>query len=228
MKIKICGMRDSENALVAAEAGADFLGFVFVEGVRRQLLPPQGRAIIERYRHELSHASDRRGRSRNPRLVGLFRNQSADWVRRVVEECGLDIAQLNGDEDFAYGKSVGVRVLRQVRVKSGEPASSVRSRVDRSLQAGEMVLLDRDDPRVPGGGGVPFDWDAAREIGGLPDVLLGGGLNPDNVKSAIDRVKPWGVDVSSGVETAGQKDPDRIRQFVAAVRAAARGSATRP
>lgn len=217
VKVKIDGLRDSDNALVAAESGADFLGFVFLEGVRRQLLPPQARAIIERYRHELGHG---RLTSDFPRLVGLFRNQPVDWVRHVIEECGLDIAHLCGEEDAAYAKSLCVPVLRQVRVRPGEPAESVRARADRALQAGEMVVLDREDPKVPGGGGVAFDWRSAEGVAGLPNVLLAGGLNPDNVGDAIARVHPWGVDVSSGVEVAGQKDPHKIRSFISAARAA--------
>lgn len=217
MKIKICGLRDSDNAMVATEAGADFLGFNFVEGVRRQLLLPQAKAIIQQYRNEIGH----RPGVKVPRLVGLFRNQPADFVKRVLDECGLEIAQLNGDEDVSYGSSLGARVLRQVRVEPGESAASVRERVERSLQAGEMVLLDRYDPKVPGGGGVAFDWSAAEHISGLTDVLLSGGLNPENVASAIERVHPWGVDVASGVETAGEKDPARIRAFISAVRDAA-------
>jgi phosphoribosylanthranilate isomerase len=231
MKVKICGMRDSDNALVAARAGADFLGFVFVEGVRRQLQPPQARAIIERFRHEWAHDQAQSERaheqmqaqqpSNGPQLVGLFRNQPADWVKHVVEQCDLDIAQLCGDEDHAYARSLGIPVLRQIRVRPDETQESLRARVEAALQAGEMVHLDRDDPKVPGGGGVAFDWRAAEGVASLPNVLLSGGLNPENVAGAIARLRPWGVDVSSGVETAGQKDPDRIRAFISTARSAA-------
>jgi phosphoribosylanthranilate isomerase len=210
-------MRDSDNALVAAAAGADFLGFAFVEGVRRQLLPSQGRAIIERFRHEWSHvAGSPTNKATAPRLVGLFRNQPADWVKAVIDRCGLDIAQLCGDEDSDYGRTLGVPVLRQVRVRPGEQAKSLRARVDRALAEGEMVLLDRDDPVVPGGGGVAFDWASAGDIAGVANVLLAGGLNSANVSEAIARVHPWGVDVSSGVETGGQKDATKIREFIRA------------
>jgi phosphoribosylanthranilate isomerase len=212
-------MRDSDNALVAATAGADFLGFVFVEGVRRQLLPPQGRAIIERFRHEWSHdAGIPTGKATAPRLVGLFRNQPADWVKGVIDRCELDVAQLCGDEDSDYGRSLGVPVLRQIRVRQGEAAGSVRARVDRALAEGEMVHLDTDHPGVPGGSGVAFDWASAGEIAGVSNVLLSGGLNPGNVVEAIARVRPWGVDVSSGVETGGQKDAAKIREFIRAAR----------
>jgi phosphoribosylanthranilate isomerase len=87
-----------------------------------------------------------------------------------------------------------------------------------------MVHLDREDPDVPGGGGVAFDWRSAEGVAGLPNVLLSGGLNPDNVARAIGQVHPWGVDVSSGVETAGQKDPEKIRRFISAARATDRES----
>lgn len=225
MKVKICGLRDSDNALVAARSGADFLGFVFVERVRRQLLPPQARAIIERFRHEWAHRAHEETQAQQPsdgpQLVGLFRNQPADWVKHVVEQCGLDIAQLCGDEDHAYARSLGIPVLRQIRVRPDETQESLRARVEAALQGGEMVHLDRDDPKVPGGGGVAFDWRAAEGVASLPNVLLSGGLNPENVAGAIARVRPWGVDVSSGVETAGQKDPDKIEDFISSARSAA-------
>lgn len=225
MKVKICGMRDSDNALVAARAGADFLGFVFVEGVRRQLLPPQACTIIESFRHEWTHQAHEETqappkRPDTPQLVGLFRNQPADWVKHVVEQCGLDIAQLCGDEDHVYARSLGIPVLRQIRVRSGETRESLRARVEDALQHGEMVHLDRDDPKVPGGGGVAFDWRTAEGVASLPNVLLSGGLNPENVAVAIARLRPWGVDVSSGVETAGQKDPDKIGAFITSARSA--------
>lgn len=218
-RVKICGMRDCDNAMVAARAGADYLGFVFVEGVRRQLLVPQARAIIERFRHEWSHA----GAGPGPRLVGLFRNQPLEWVSEVIEACCLDIAQLNGEETQDYGKSLRVPVLRQVRVKPSDTPETVRVRALRALDAGEIVLLDRDDPRVPGGGGVVFDWSAAEGVASLEKVLLAGGLTPSNVGAALGRLSPWGVDISSGVETDGQKDPEKIRAFIRAVRLAPRG-----
>lgn len=213
-RVKICGMRDSDSALVAAHAGADFLGFVFVEGVRRQLQPPQGKAIIERFRHEWSHS----GVGPGPRLVGLFRNQPLEWVREVIEACRLDVAQLNGVESQEYGRGLRVPVLRQVRVKADDVPETLRARVRSSLDAGEMVLLDRDDPRVPGGGGVVFDWTAAEGVASLENVLLAGGLSPSNVEAALSRLSPWGVDVSSGVETDGQKDSHKIREFIARAR----------
>ncbi|MBI4306855.1 MAG: phosphoribosylanthranilate isomerase [Chloroflexi bacterium] len=214
-KIKICGLRDADSALIAADAGADYLGFVFVEKVRRQLLPPQGKAIIARFRHTWKHVQERQS---PPKIVGLFRNQPASTVKQVLEQCGLDIVQLCGEEGHDYARSLGVQVLRQVRVRQSDTPSSLRERVTAALDAGEMVVLDRDDPLVPGGGGVAFDWRIAEGVADLPNVLLSGGLDPENVATAVGRVHPWGVDVSSGVETAGVKDPDKIRSFIARAR----------
>lgn len=218
-RVKICGMRDSDNALVAARAGADYLGFVFVEGVRRQLQLPQAKAILERFRHEWSHD----GAGPGPRLAGLFRNQPLEWVKDVIEACRLDIAQLNGEETQAYGRALRVPVLRQVRVKPTDTPETLRKRVTSALDAGEMVLLDRDDPRVPGGGGVVFDWAAAEGVASLNNVLLAGGLSQSNIGAALARLSPWGVDISSGVETDGQKDPEKILAFIRAVRSAPHG-----
>ncbi|MBI4220688.1 MAG: phosphoribosylanthranilate isomerase [Chloroflexi bacterium] len=214
-RIKICGLRDADNALIAADAGADFLGFAFVENVRRQLLPPQGKAVILSFRHSWKHAAGNRAA---PRVAGLFRNQAIDFVKQVIDQCGLDVAQLCGDEDRKFAKSLGIQVLRQVRVRPTDTPLRLRERVLAALDAGESVQLDRDDPKVPGGGGVPFDWRAAEGVANLTGVLLSGGLDPVNVAAAVNRLHPWGVDVSSGVETSGVKDPDKIRAFIRAAR----------
>ncbi len=213
-RVKICGLRDAANALVAADAGADYLGFVFVEGVRRQLQPDEGQWITEGY------LGGRRGVPNGPQMVGLFRNQSIDWVRHVAERCHLHIAQLCGDEDPSYADELIVPVLKQIRVREGETAAEVRSRVEPWIDAGYMAVLDAYDPATPGGAGNTFDWSAAEGVVEREGVLLAGGLNPENVSEAVQRLNPWGVDVSSGVETDGNKDPDKIRDFIDAAKAA--------
>jgi len=210
-RIKICGLRAAEHALVAADAGADLLGFVFVEGVRRQLQPGQGRDVISAYR--AAHGPG------GPKLVGLFRNQPGDRVNRIIGDVGLDMAQLCGDETSEYAASLVVPTVRQVLVRPNTDREQLRRKVDGALDDHEMVVLDRFDPGAPGGTGKAFDWRVAEGIAGMPGVLLAGGLNPDNVADAVRLLRPWGVDVSTGVETDGVKDPAKIRAFIEAARA---------
>ena len=213
---KICGFRDPDSAVVAAESGASFLGFVFVEGVRRQLLPEQGAEIISEYRKVAG--------SDGPKLVGLFANQPADFIDSVVELCGLDYAQLCGDEPPDFWNGLSVPVIRQVKVrddldKPDAVALAVRH-VEMALDAGYLALLDKHVAGYLGGTGFSFDWEIAREIARDHKVLVAGGLIPENVADAIRIARPWGVDVSTGVETNGQKDPAKIRAFAAAVETA--------
>jgi phosphoribosylanthranilate isomerase len=210
-RVKIDGLRDSAHAALAARSGADFLGFVFVEGVRRQLQPTEGRAIVAALRKELSNWD-----GHVPQLAGLFRNQPLQWVRGVMENVGLDVAQLTGEEDLDYAAALGVPIIKQVRVKPGDTGDDVLAGVRPWLDAGHRVVLDRYDPSTPGGAGKVFDWSAAEGVADLEGVLLAGGLDPENVGDAVTQLQPWGVDVSSGVETDGAKDADKIAAFIAA------------
>lgn len=216
-RVKICGLRTAEAAWVAAGAGADFLGFVFVEGVRRQLKAFEGQAVIRSYRTRGDRRDRRRGRG--PQVVGLFRNQDAEWVNHVARQMDIDCVQLTGDEDESYARSIHRPVFRQVRISPETTHAGLSATVQTQLDAGRTVVLDRYDEKVPGGGGVSFDWSVAEGVAGREGVLLAGGLTPENVGDAIRQLKPWGVDVSSGVETDGVKDHDKIRAFIEAVRA---------
>ena len=216
-RFKICGLRDSGNALVAAEAGADFLGFVFVEGVRRQLTLEQTKAIVDEYRDSFGDGG--------PKLVGLFLDQPIELVNRAVEECGLDMAQLCGEESPKYWATVAAPVIKQIKVRDDDPrkrpVSETESRIMGVESAGQTPQLDKHiDGHVGGGTGVAFDWNIASELAPRHDFLLAGGLNPENVRQAIGVVHPWGVDVSSGVETEGVKDARKIRAFADAVKQA--------
>ena len=215
-KVKICGLRTAEAAWTAASAGADYLGFVFVEGVRRQLMAVEGQAVIRSYRTRGDRRDRRRGRG--PQVVGLFRNQDADWVNHIARQMDIDCVQLTGDEDDAFARSIHRPVFRQVRPET-TPAE-LSEMVQTQLDAGRTVVLDRFDAKVPGGGGVSFDWSVAEGVASREGVLLAGGLTPENVGDAIRLLRPWGVDVSSGVETDGVKDHGKIRAFIEAARSA--------
>ena len=209
-RVKICGLRDAMHALAAADAGADMLGFVFVDGVRRQLQPHQGTDIIAEYRAARGPGG--------PRLVGLFRNQSVAWVNGVVQKLGLDLAQLCGDETQEYAEQLSVPAIKRVPVRPGADTDTLAEQVTQALSGHEMAVLDRYDPDAPGGTGKTFDWAVAKGVAQINGVLLAGGLNPGNVADAVRLIRPWGVDVSSGVETGGEKDPAKIRAFVQAAR----------
>ena len=210
---KICGLRDPDSAIVAAESGASFLGFAFVEGVRRQLLPEQGAKIISEYRKAVS--------GEGPKVVGLFANQPAAFIGSVADLCGLDYAQLCGDEPPDFWNGLSIPVIRQVKVrddldKPDAVALALRD-VEMALGAGHLAMLDKHVAGALGGTGFSFDWEVAREIARDHKILVAGGLTPENVAHAIHVARPWGVDVSSGVETNGEKDPVKIRTFAAAV-----------
>ena len=208
-RFKICGLRDAANAVVATRAGADFLGLNFVPGVRSQITPQQARDIIG---HVLQEPADHR-----PRLVGLFADQPLDEVTDIVRYCGLDLAQLCGDETPEYWRKLGVPVIKQIKVRDDvgpeRAVAEAAEKVEQVIADGQTALLDKYEPGALGGTGRSFDWRTARELAGRFDVVLAGGLTPQNVGQAISEVRPWGVDVSSGVETEGVKDPAKIERF---------------
>ena len=213
-KVKICGLRDGESALEAARYGADFLGFALVEGVRRQLTPFEAQEVVRNYRIRARDHRVKRARFKGPKLVGLFRNQDARWVNKVVQQVDLDYVQLCGEEDEAYMRSMWRPVIRQIRVKSSTNTSNLLEIVNHHLSQGRHVLLDRFDEDTPGGSGKSFDWRLAEGVADKENVLLAGGLDSGNVSSAISQLNPWGVDVSSGVESEGLKDHEKIRDFI--------------
>ena len=212
-EFKICGLRDVDSALVAADRGAAFLGFNFVPGVRRQLTLKRGREIIDEYR--------RRRKKAGPRLVGLFADQPLEEVNRIALYCGLDMVQLCGDEPPEYWDGVELPVIRQVKVpKEGprdEVVASLTERVQEAANHASVPLLDRKESGSLGGTGLSFDWSLATEVSKRYEILLAGGLTPENVGRAIATAAPWGVDVSSGVETGGTKDRQKIAAFARAV-----------
>jgi phosphoribosylanthranilate isomerase len=201
VRVKICGISDVENALAAAEAGADAIGFVFAPS-RRRVTSQRAREIAD----ELPPFVTK---------VGLFVDAGADVILHHVESVGLDVVQLHGTEAPDFCAALGRPVLKAIRVKD---ATSLAAMDDYRVSA---FLLDSYDPEVAGGTGRVFNWDLAARVNGRHRVILSGGLTPQNVGEAIARVRPYGVDVSSGVETDGRKDPVKIREFVVQARAAA-------
>ena len=213
-RVKICSVRTVEDALTAAEAGADFIGMVFVPNRRRRLEVHEAKTIADGVR--AAHAN-------LPRLVGIFADQPLPEVNDIIAAAGLDSAQLCGDESLEYCGRVNAEVIKVVHVTdSVGSAADLKHRIDGHQAAGHLVTLDRMVDGLQGGTGQSFDWAIAVELSRQGhSFLLAGGLTPDNVGSAVARVHPWGVDVSSGVETDGVKDPEKIRAFVRRAREAA-------
>jgi phosphoribosylanthranilate isomerase len=198
--VKVCGTTTEDDALLAVAMGADAVGFIFAPSPR-QVAPVRVRDIVRRLPPEII-------------TVGVFRDEHPQRVVEVVGQCGLRAAQLHGREtadDTAY---VAARVPLTIKAfAAGDPA------LPRAADFGAgAILVDSPNP----GSGQVFDWSLTGEAPTGVRMILAGGLNPDNVATAIARVQPWGVDAASGLESKpGKKDPRLVRAFVAAAKAAA-------
>ena len=196
VRVKICGITCREDALMAVDAGADALGFVFYEKSTRVVTPQKAAAII---------------RDLPPfiQTVGLFVNEEADQVNWSADFCGLDMVQLHGEEEPEYCVEVNRRIIKAFRIKDSNGLAGIK----RYQVAG--YLLDAWSPLAHGGTGQTFDWDLARSVASTGKLVLAGGLTPENVAEAVRTVAPYAVDVSSGVESLpGRKDPDKVREFI--------------
>lgn len=211
--VKVCGISRAEDALVAAEAGADFVGLVFAAS-RRQVDAARAAEIVA----ALADAGSK------PRTVGVFVNENIAEMNRLAGSCGLDMVQLSGDESWDCYRQIECPVLKVIHVTPGATSREVLERLKEGQIALEQdsvrLVLDTGSASAYGGTGESFDWSVAADIAGQVPLVLAGGLTPENVAKAVAVVKPWAVDVSSGVETDGTKDAGRIRAFVNEVRRA--------
>jgi len=219
VRVKICGTRDLAGALAAARAGADYVGFVFVPGVRRRVEVERARSIISALREQAL--------SLRPKTVGLFADQPLEEVNRIAEACGLDMVQLCGGESLNYCAQVERSVLKMFHVEAEAARDKLVRELHRTMdafqRAGHLAVLDRAAAGAPGGTGLTFDWSIARELARRGHrFFLAGGLTSENVAVAIREVQPWGVDVSTGVETGGVQDAVKIERFIRNAREANR------
>jgi phosphoribosylanthranilate isomerase len=195
--VKVCGICDGAGAEAAIESGADLLGFHFCSSNRR-VTPDEAKAIVD-------------GLSRRPTIVGVFIDQDPEEVRQIADFVGLDLLQLHGSE--APGYDAGRPVMKVLKVKDGH--------VPDAGAWPDPIMLDSWSADQRGGTGQTWDWERARELLATRRVFIAGGLEPGNVSKVVSTFKPYGVDVSSGVESAVRvKDPDKVRAFVQAVRLA--------
>ncbi len=211
--VKICGMTNLEDALVAVDAGADAVGFVFYEKSPRCVTVEKAREICE----ELPENVER---------IGIFVNEQEDLICSVVDATGITGVQMHGDNedprvaDLVIGRQPQVKVLAAISMNRPNPQGWAMMWRPESVRA---FMVDSGNSLKHGGTGETFDWNAAapvlNDIRKFAKVVAAGGLTSENVGTATKILKPWGVDVSSGVEAApGKKDPEKVRAFVRAVR----------
>jgi phosphoribosylanthranilate isomerase len=197
VRVKICGICDAEAAAGAADAGADLLGFHFCSSSLR-VTPEEARAIVE-------------GLDVRPVIVGVFIDQSEEEVRQVADFVGLDLLQLHGSEPPGF--NAGKPVVKVLKVKDGV--------IWGAQDWPDPLMIDSWSVDQRGGTGRTWDWELARTLLASRRVFIAGGLEPGNVGDVVSRFKPYGVDVSSGVEAEVRvKDPDKVRAFITAVRLA--------
>ena len=209
--VKICGIRDKTHALAAVEAGADFIGLVFAPS-KRQISPAKACDI----------ASAVKKSSDVTKVVGVFVNAPISQINELADSCALDWVQLSGDESWEYCQDLKKTIIKVIHVSSGRKTDEILADIETGYQllpAKELVcLLDSRVGGAYGGTGQVFNWQLAREVSVRFPVMIAGGLTPANVGQLVREVQPWGVDVSTGVESNCLKDASKIRAFVKAVR----------
>ena len=214
--VKICGVRRPEDALTAAEAGADLIGLIFAPSRRQIDVPTAGRIVAA-----LRNSSC----GQHVTVVGVFVDEAPSRIMAIADAAGLDWVQLSGHEPLTTATALDLPALKTLRFDGD--ASEGEWLAQPAACDGLPVHVDAHVAGSFGGAGVVADWQAAARLAEERPVLLAGGLTPANVAAAIAAVRPWGVDVSSGVETDGIKDPEKIQAFIQAAKATQR-SATPP
>jgi phosphoribosylanthranilate isomerase len=186
VKVKICGIRSLKTAQAAIADGADFIGFNFVHSSKRYIDPEVCLKFIDTIKGKIL-------------VVGVFQNQPSSDVNRIAAMLDLDFVQLHGDENNEYIRKINRPVIKSLQ----------RLPISKKLQA-QFLLLDR----VNQGEGSMIDFTDAKKIAMKTDIFFAGGLTPDNVASVIKKVKPYAVDVASGIETGGREDMHKIKLFI--------------
>jgi len=199
-RIKICGITNMEDAEAAVGFGADALGFIFYKGSKRYIDPETAGDIISNLPPFLT-------------TVGVFVNQDLDEIIEIKDKTSINAVQLHGDEDPQFCNSVPTKVIKVFRVKGTlDPGKVAQYPV-------QAILLDTYSDDEYGGTGRSFDWGIIEEMSHPKKVILSGGLTPENVAEAVRIVKPYAVDVSSGVEaTPGKKDHQKLKNFIEAIK----------
>lgn len=200
VRIKICGITNLEDALVAAAAGADAIGFVFYPESPRFIEPGMAKFIISRLPVFIT-------------TVGVFVNEGEDLIRRVIRESGIQILQFHGEESPILCTRFREKVIKSIRIRDMESINNMK------MYNLDTFLLDTYDDDKKGGTGKIFDWTIAKAAKNYGKIILAGGLTISNVGEAVKGVRPYGVDISSGVEISpGKKDHNKLREIIKRVR----------
>jgi phosphoribosylanthranilate isomerase len=210
--VKICGISDVASAIAASEAGTDYLGIVFASS-RRQVAPGNALKTVAAVRQLDSP----------PQIVGVFVNQLAAEVNQIANYCQLDWVQLSGDENWDYCQKIEKPLIKVFHIdtnaRQAEIATEIWKGYRRVIPPKQLIcLLDSAVIGAYGGTGAPVNWQVAKAVAAKFSVMIAGGLTPDNVAELLQVTKPWGVDVSSGVETNGIKDVTKMKAFIETVR----------
>ena len=196
VKVKVCGMTSLKDALVAVEGGADAVGFIFYKKSPRSVTMKTVREIVL----ELPPFVD---------TVGVFVDETAEQINKIADYCNLDIIQLHGDESPTFCKKIRRKVIKAFRIKDMQSVKKLSS-----FQVSGF-LLDTFSENLHGGTGKVFDWNLALPAKKFGPVIMAGGLTPNNVQQAVRQIRPYGVDVCSGVESEpGIKDHKKVRAFL--------------
>jgi phosphoribosylanthranilate isomerase len=210
-KIKICGITDVAYVRAAAEAGADFIGVV---------LAPSPRRVTRDKARQIAAAARELGLP----AVGVFVNMPAAEVNDLAAFCGLDRVQLSGDEGWEYCRKIEKPMIKAIHISNKLGEEELLAHLKEGQRAlgsrSPLYLLDTFVEKKYGGTGKVFTWETARRAAAKYPVIIAGGLSPENVGEVVSGLKPWGVDVSSGVESNGVKDAAKIKAFIQAVRSA--------
>ena len=197
--------------MASVKAGADFLGLVFAPS-HRQVSPEKGLQIAKVIHNLVPHTA----------VVGVFVNMVAKEINRIADYCRLDWVQLSGDESWSYCQEIERPIIKIIHISANKSIKEIMTEIETgyklSLKQELVCLLDSKVKGFYGGTGEVFNWQLAEEVSARFPVIIAGGLTPANVGKLIKQVKPWGVDVSTGVETDDQKDASKIRSFIKAAR----------
>ncbi|GIN92708.1 phosphoribosylanthranilate isomerase [Siminovitchia terrae] len=200
VRIKFCGLTDKHSAKTAVEAGADAIGFVFAAS-KREVTPEQAKEIIESLPPYVS-------------TVGVFVDETLDRINEIAEYCQLDMLQLHGSETPEYCHHIKRPAVKAIKVRKASDLDQAAA----YKQVVRGLLLDAYVEGASGGTGHTFPWEYAAKARGMDPIVLAGGLRADNVEEAIIKISPFAVDVSSGIESDGVKDPRKMIEFVQRVR----------
>lgn len=200
-KVKICGITNLGDARFSAGAMADYLGFIFYEKSPRYVSPAEAGAMINWIE--------------GPEKVGVFVNQPLDDVNQIAKESGLDLVQLHGSESLEYCELVEKPIIKVIHITPDYDLEELKAQVELYSEVSEFLLFDSKIDGLWGGTGKTFDWNILKDITGDKPFFLSGGLNPENVKEAIETVHPYAIDVSSGLEEKpGLKDFEKIENLM--------------